>query len=101
VNHDAQTRYTTRKRVLNLLSDVEIAGVNSAETADHLEESDEYLDLEHLDQGVLRASKDKTPMGRVLRRKAVPEETWGKILRELTGPRRATPHSGGLWEDSY
>jgi hypothetical protein len=101
MNHDARTRYSTRRNILGLLSDAEVAGVSTAETAARLEDGDEYLDLEHLDDGVRRASQDTTPMRRILPRKAVEEATWGRILRELAGPSVAMPHSGGLWDDVF
>jgi len=42
----------------------------------------EYLDLEHLDQGVQRANAAtaKATMGHVLSGSAVRDETWNKIL---------------------
>ena len=81
-----QTDLITRDAILSLLSDDEVAGVSTAETAPQLSEGDEYLDLGQLDQGVRRAHGTATPMGRVLPRKAVHETTWGKILTQLPGP---------------
>jgi len=101
MNQDERSRYTTRYRVLRLLSDAEIAGVSRAETAPCLETGDEYLDLEQLDQGVRCAFKEDAPMGRILPRKAVRQETWGKILIEVAGPYVATPHSSQHADDSY
>jgi hypothetical protein len=80
---DERTRYLIRDKLLKLLSDDEIARVSTAESADRLEPGAEYLDLEALDQGVRRALGSDTPMGRILPRKAVQEETWGRILSEL------------------
>ena len=75
----------TRDSILKLLSDEENARVSTAEAAPRLTEGAEYLDLEHLDRGVQRASATtaKTTMGRVLPRSAVSEETWRKILARL------------------
>jgi hypothetical protein len=72
--------YVTRESVLKLLSHDEVAKVSTAEAADHLSAGDEYLDLEHLEHGVQRAGGTPTPMGHVLPRKAVHENTWTKIL---------------------
>lgn len=80
---DVRTDYVTRDSILKLLSDDEVAKVSTAETADRLMAGDEYLDLEQLEQGVQRAGGKATPMGRVLPRKAVHENTWNKILALL------------------
>lgn len=98
-NQDLE-RYLDRDGILTLLSDAEVASVSTAETAERLLDGDEYLDLEHLDWGVQRASGAGTPMGRALPRKAVQEETWGKILKRLAARSIATPHSGGRVDDS-
>jgi hypothetical protein len=79
-----------RDSILKLLSDEENAQVSTAEAASRLTEGAEYLDLEHLDQGVQRAkaSTAKARMGHVLPRSAVSEETWRKILAQLAGEAR-------------
>lgn len=99
--HDDRNRYLTRDRVLNLISDDEIARVSTAESGPRLENGEEYLDLEALERGVQRAFSPDTPMDRVLPRKAVGEQTWGKILRELAGAQVSAPPSGGRTDDSY
>lgn len=99
VKSDERNRYLTRDTVLKLLSDDEIARVSTAESAPRLGDGDEYLDLDALDQGVRRAPRADTLMGRVLPRKAVQEETWSKILRELAGADIASPPSGGQVND--
>jgi hypothetical protein len=96
-----EARYLTRDSVLKLLSDAEIASVSTAESAPRLAHGDEYLDLEHLDQGVQRAHGPTPHMGSVLPRKAIHAETWRKILKQLAAPRIALPHSGGRTDDSY
>jgi len=83
-NH--RNAYILRDGIMNLLSEQEVASVCKAETAERLTDGDEYLDLEQLDQGVCRALKTPTPMGRVLPRKAVHQNTWSKILIQLTTP---------------
>jgi hypothetical protein len=62
--------------------------VSTAETAASLSTGDEYLDLEHIEDGVQRAGSSPVPMGRVLPRKAVHADTWTKILAQLTPTRR-------------
>jgi hypothetical protein len=90
--HDKSTDYITRDSVLRLLSDAEVASVSTAETAADLADGDEYLDLEHLDQGVRQARKGTSPMGRLLPRKAVSEDTWNQVLAQLRAvPGTSTP----------
>jgi hypothetical protein len=84
---DERAAYATRDSILKLLSDEEVARVSTAETATRLSDGDEYLDLEHLDQGVRRAGGTVAPMGRVLPRNAVHTNTWSKILTQLAAPR--------------
>ena len=75
----------SRDAILKLLSDEETARVSTAEGASGLTEGAEYLDLEHLDRGVQRAkAATVVTMGHVLPRRAVREETWRKILTQLT-----------------
>ena len=74
----------TREAVLDLLSNDEVAKVSTAETAGELSEGAEYLDLENLHQGVLRArAGTKVAMGGVLAKTAVLPQTWSKILARL------------------
>jgi hypothetical protein len=100
MNNDDLEQYLNRHGILSLLSDAEVARVSTAETAQGLPDGEEYLDLEHLDWGVQRAPGAGTPMGRLLPRKALQEETWGKILRHLAAQSISMPHSGGLVDDS-
>jgi hypothetical protein len=83
VQKDNRSQYVTRESVLLLLSDDEVAAVATAETAARLADGDEYLDMEQLDQGVQKAHQKKTPMGRVLPKKSIHENTWQKILKQL------------------
>jgi hypothetical protein len=83
---DNRTTYVTRETILQLLSDDEVATVSTAETAPRLSAGDEYVDLEHLDDGVRRAGGAIAPMGRLLPRKAVHDRTWAKILTNLPAP---------------
>lgn len=76
--------HVTREAILKLLSDDEIAKVSTAETAAGLTVGSEYLDLEHLDQGIHRANAaTKVVMGQILPRAAVHPETWAKVLMHL------------------
>jgi len=81
-NHQRDV-YVLRDGIMNLLSDEEVAQVSTAETAQKLADGEEYVDLEQLEQGVLRAQAIPTPMGRVLPRRAVREDTWSKIVTTL------------------
>jgi hypothetical protein len=92
---DTRIDYIARDSVLRLLSDAEIASVSTAETAADLLDDEEYLDLEHLAEGVRRSGHGKAPMGRVLPRKAVSEETWTQVVAQLRAvPRISTPARG-------
>lgn len=82
MNIEKRTESLTRNSIMNLLSDDEIVSVSAAETA-RLSEGDEYLDLDHLDRGVRRATGVATAMATVLAKSAVAETTWNKILTQL------------------
>lgn len=69
--------------VLKLLSEDESAGASPVKTKTCLLDGEEYLDLECLDHGVLRATKTTTTMGGALPRRTVRKETWHKILSLL------------------
>ncbi|MEO8902604.1 MAG: hypothetical protein ABI627_13850 [Polyangiaceae bacterium] len=89
MNNHKRIDYLTRAEVLQKLSDAEVASVSNAESAERLKDGEEYLDLEHLDQGVRHAGATSADMGRVLPRKAVHEATWRKILSVVgSAPRR-------------
>jgi len=77
--------FVTREAIMNLLSDVEVAQVSAVESAEKLDEGDEYLDLEELARGVQRADGVPVAMGRILPRKALREHTWGEVLTQLEG----------------
>jgi hypothetical protein len=83
MKNDQRNDYVTRDHILGLLSDAEVASVSTAETAAKLSDGDEYVDLEHLRQGVQRAHGTATNIGGVLPRKAVHEKTWTQILKQL------------------
>lgn len=83
MNNDKRGDYVTRETILELLSDDEVAQVSTAETAAHLVNGDEYLDLEHLNLGVQQAYGTATPTGNVLPKKSVHGPTWTKIAALL------------------
>jgi hypothetical protein len=85
MNTSHRTENLTRNSIMKLLSDDEIVSVSAAETA-RLSEGDEYLDLDHLDRGVRRATGVSTATAKVLAKNAVAEATWNKILTQLVTP---------------
>lgn len=94
MNNFKRAEFVNRDGILKLLSDEEVDRVSTAETANRLSEGDEYLDLEQLGQGVQKADGVRTPMGRVLPRKAMHENTWNKILTQLAASSSTPPHIG-------
>ena len=82
---DAQrAEYVARDDIMRLLSNDEVGKVSGAEGAPGPTEGEEYLDLEHLDQGIKRAkAATKVTMGHILPRSAVGGETWNKVLAQL------------------
>jgi hypothetical protein len=84
MTESSRAEHVTREAVLALLSDEEIAKVSTAETSRELPAGSEYLDLEHLELGVHRASAAiQISMGQILPRTAVHPGTWTKILAQL------------------
>jgi hypothetical protein len=94
MKNDKRDEYLTREAVLKMLSDSEVASVSAAEAAPRLAEGDEYIDLEQLEQGVRRADGANPPMGHVLPRTAVHEDTWRKILNRLPTAHTPTKTAG-------
>ena len=72
-----------KDRILELLSDEEVARVATAETKASLIDGEQYLDLDHLDRGVLTASGPAAPIGRVLPRRVISDQTWREIETHL------------------
>jgi hypothetical protein len=83
----------TRDDVFKLLSEGEVASVDTANAKTQLGNGDEYLDLEQLRQGVQRAKLGVTRMGHLLPRKGIYEDAWRRVLRQL----KATPASGNAY----
>ena len=93
MNNDKCGDYLTRNGILKQLSDVEVNHVSTSETAERLEDGDEYLDLEQLERGVQQACSAINPtMGRVLPRKVVHVGTWEKIVSLLAKTGCTTKH---------
>jgi hypothetical protein len=69
----------TREVILKLLNDDEVAAVSTAETADRLQDGEKFVDLDHLERGIQRATSAPMTMGPTLPRKAVHDMTWKKI----------------------
>ncbi|MEO8874578.1 MAG: hypothetical protein ABI461_03245 [Polyangiaceae bacterium] len=80
---DPKSAYLVRHGIMSLLSDAEVAKVSTAETEVCLSYGDEFIDLEHLELGVRNARGETGPMGRLLTKKSVREETWTKIVAQL------------------
>jgi hypothetical protein len=71
--------------IMELLSDIEAASVSTAEARGHLAEGDEFIDLRRIEQGVLRADGVQQPTDDILPRKAIPVQTWERIVALLKG----------------
>ena len=73
-----------RETILKLLTNEETARVSTAETAASIRDGAEYLDLQHIDQGILTAKRGTSvEMGHVVPRSAVSAATWARILVSL------------------
>ncbi len=85
MQNEKREDYVARNAIMKLLSDDEVARVSTAETAVHLVDGDEYVDLQELHRGVRKAlGTSSSPMSRVLPRKAVLEKTWQQIVTLLS-----------------
>jgi hypothetical protein len=83
MNHGLRTENTARKEVLKLLSDGGTASASTVDATVRLLDGEEYLDLDRLDQGVLRATKASLTRRSVLPRRTLHKDTWSKILALL------------------
>src|ERR1700690_3887051 len=80
--HEALPRrldYIARDSILQLLTEAELAQVCTAEQGMVPAPGDEYLDLEHLEQGVLTAPVLVAAAPSMLPRSAVSAPTWQSI----------------------
>lgn len=71
--------------IMELLTDIEAAAVSSAEARGQLVKGEEFVDLQKLEQGVLRADGVQQPTNDVLPRKAVTPQTWDRIVALIKG----------------
>ncbi len=84
-----------RDSIVELLSDAETAQLSNAESATHLTEGDEFIDLAKPEDGVLRAHGELIRMENVLPRTAVQKETWKTITKLLSSALSGAPkHTG-------
>jgi hypothetical protein len=88
----------TRETIVQLLSEDDVVDASVARVAPRLSAGDEYLDLEHLEDGVRRSSGMTAAMDHLLPKKAVRGETWARILAHLpavpTARTRRDPPTG-------
>jgi hypothetical protein len=77
------TDIATRDAILDLLSDTEVASVTTSSTTRDLHPGEEFIDLEHVELGVRRASGVAPPPGYVLPRCAVSDSTWHLVVSRL------------------
>jgi hypothetical protein len=85
-----QPEVVTRDDVMSILSDEEVARVRTPQAHAVLVHGEEFIDLTHIERGVQRAG-ESDQMADVLPRKAVHENTWRKIVTNLTA-RQAMAH---------
>jgi hypothetical protein len=83
-----------KAKLLEVLSEGELASLAAASSKTHLRRGDEYLDLEQPQRGVQRADGTATSMGELLPRKAIHEDTWRRLLRQLKMARAVAPTCG-------
>ena len=81
-----RARLVSRDAILSLLSDEEAARVSSAEGRNDLAMGDEYIDLQHLDQGVQQAFGPTKHEGNLLPKNSVHATTWQKIQTQMLAP---------------
>lgn len=82
-----RSRDVMRDAILQLLSPSEVDTIVSSTTKARLGNGDEYVDLHHLELGVQRIRGAARPTGEVVVRKAIYEDTWRRVVRQLA----ATP----------
>lgn len=74
---------SSRAAVLKLLAEGELGDFGQGGSPKVLANGDQYLDLEQLTRGVQRARAGVRLGPHVLPRKAIHEDTWRRILRQL------------------
>lgn len=81
-------KFITRDALMDTLSDEEISSVSGAEAHPNLVPGEEYLDLAHLGLGVRLAAEGDSTLRNVVPRRAVPDGTWHKLVKQL----KKAPH---------
>lgn len=84
MTNSEQSPEAVRDAILQLLSAHELAGIGSSATKARLANGDEYLDLQQLHLGVQRVRGSARPEGDLVIRKVIYEDTWRRVLRQLT-----------------
>ncbi len=86
MDQEDRNDFFSREGIQRLLSDAELARLGTVDSTARLAEGEEYIDLEHLGRGVLRAQSlaTPTPMRRVLPRSVVHRDTWQRVLSILS-----------------
>jgi hypothetical protein len=82
----AGRQHATRDAIWSLLSEQDVGRVSRREGGSVLIEGDEYLDLEHVHEGVRRKHTRGPTAGDVLPRNALEAATWSKICARLVPP---------------
>ena len=85
MSNDRQAESLRGDGFWKLLADDEVGSVCAVETAARLSDGDEYCasTCGRLSEGVCRAEGAARPTGHVLPRKAVPKDTWSRIVAQL------------------
>ncbi len=80
---ESKGEFANRETILKLLTAAEVARLSTAEAGPPLSAGDEFVDLDHLNRGVQRASTKMPTMGSLLPRTSVQASTWSTILAKL------------------
>jgi hypothetical protein len=86
VNNQAKLADVLRDSIVKLLSADDVARLRTEQPSLRTPEGEEYINLEQLHLGVQLAVGVPPPMGRLLMRRALHEDTWTAILVLLTTP---------------
>jgi hypothetical protein len=85
MSNEERVELTARNTIMKILTNDEVAKVSTSEAAQNIAEGGEYLDLKHLEKGILHATAaTHIEMGHVIPRSAVGPETWNRILKALS-----------------
>ncbi len=75
----------TKQEILDLLDDNEVARVARAEEEVDLADGDEYVDLDHLDDGIQHVKgRTRKSIHSILPKSMVSEKTWQQIQSTLS-----------------